>query len=181
MTGHFYVCAGFPATSSRSLFPNLVVKTRKNGLTKKRGGHFVIERSVDRFGATREICSDYGPQFLSQYFNTLCSKIGARSTMYLAGTHEGNGNSENTSQQLRRAVAKALTLKKGTNLVEVLLATVRAWHETTGHSGYTLGEIVFGTHIRTKRPLWQSLRRLPKTPCTTSNGGRSFLPLHVEL
>ena len=121
-------------------------------LTGKRAAHFVMERWVDRFGAPREICSDRGPQFVSQYFQTLCSKIGARSTMCLAGRHQGNGKAENTGKRLRRAVAKAPTLKKGTNWVEVLPAIVRAWHETTGPSSYWPNEIVFGKHNCTKGP-----------------------------
>ena len=126
---------------------------KDEGLTGRRAAHLVMERWVDRFGAPREICSDRGPQFVSQYFQTLCSKIGARSTMCLAGRHQGNGKAENTGKQLRRAVAKAITLKKKkTNWVEVLPAVVRAWHETTGPSGYTPNEIVFGKHNRTKGP-----------------------------
>ena len=89
---------------------------------------------------------------MSQYFQTLCSKIGARSTMCLAGRHQSNGKDENTGKQLRHAVAKAFTLKKGTNWVEVLPAVVRSWHETTGPSRYTPNEIVFGKHNRTKGP-----------------------------
>ena len=81
---------------------------KDEGLTGRRAAHLVMERWSDRFGAPREICSDRGPQFLSQYFQTLCSKIGARSTMCLAGRHQGNGKAENTGKQLRRAVAKAL-------------------------------------------------------------------------
>ena len=72
--------------------------------------------------------------------------------MCLAGRHQGNGKAENTGKQLRRAVAKALTLRKGNNWVEVLPALVPAWHETTGPSGYTPNEIVFGKHNRTKGP-----------------------------
>ena len=126
---------------------------KDEGLTGRRAAHLVMERWVDRFGAPREICTDRGPQFVSQYFQTLCSKIGARSTMCLAGRHQGNGKAENTGKQLRRAVAKAITLKKKkTNWVEVLPAVVRAWHETTGPSGYTPNEIVFGKHNRTKGP-----------------------------
>ena len=126
---------------------------KDEGLTGRRAAHLVMERWVDRFGAPREICSDRGPQFVSQYFQTLCSKIGARSTMCLAGRHQGNGKAENTGKQLRRAVAKAITLKKKkTNWVEVSPAVVRAWHETTGPSGYTPNEIVFGKHNRTKGP-----------------------------
>ena len=127
-------------------------ENKDEGLTGKRAAHLVMERWVDRFGAPREICSDRGPQFVSQYFQTLCSKIGARSTMCLAGRHQGNGKAENTGKQLRRAIAKALTLNKGTNWVEVLPAVVRAWHETTGPSGYTPNEIVFRKHNRTKGP-----------------------------
>ena len=99
---------------------------KDEGLTGKTAAHLVMERWVDRFGAPREICSDRGPQFVSQYFQSLCSEIGARSIMCLAGRHEGNGKAENTGRQLRRAVAKALTLNKGTNWVEVLPAVVRA-------------------------------------------------------
>ena len=125
---------------------------KDEGLTGRRAAHFVMERWLDRFGAPREICSDRGPQFVSQYFQTLCSKIGARSTMCLAGRHQGNGKAKNTGKQLRRAVAKALTLRKGNNCIEVLPAVARVWHETTGPSGYTPNEIVFGKHNRTKGP-----------------------------
>ena len=107
---------------------------------------------MDRFGAPREICSDHGPQFVSQYFQTLCSKIGARSTMCLAGRHQCNRKAENTGKQLRRAVAKALTWRKGNDWVQVLPAVVRAWHEITGPSGYTPNEIVFGKHNPIKGP-----------------------------
>ena len=72
--------------------------------------------------------------------------------MCLAGRHQGNGKPENTGKQLRCAVAKALTLKKGKHWVEVLPAVVPRWHETTGPSGYTPKEIVFGKHNRTKGP-----------------------------
>ena len=92
----------------------------------KRAANLVMVRWVDRLGAPCEICSDRGPQFVSQYFQTLCFEIGARSTMCLAGRQQGNGKAENTGKQLRRAVDKALTLKKGTNWVEVLPARVRA-------------------------------------------------------
>ena len=70
----------------------------------------------------------------------------------LAGRHQGNRKAENTGKQLRRAVAKALTLNKGNNWVEVLPAVVWAWHETTGPSGYTPNEILFGKHNRTGGP-----------------------------
>ena len=125
---------------------------KDEGLTGKRSAHLIMEGGVDRFGAPREICSDPGPQFVSQHFQTLWSKIGARSTMCLAGKHQGNGKAKDTGKQLRHAVAKALTLKKGTNWVEVLPAVVGAWHETTGPSGYTPHEIVFGKHNCTKGP-----------------------------
>ena len=99
---------------------------KDEGLTGKTAAHLVMERWVDRFGAPREICSDRGPQFVSQYFQTLCSKIGARSAMCLAGRQQSNGKAENAGKQLRRAVAKALTWKKGTNWVEVLPAVVHS-------------------------------------------------------
>ena len=99
---------------------------------------------------------------LSQYFQTLCSKIGAGSTMCLAGRHQGNGKAGNIGKQLRRAVAKALTLKKGTNWVDVLPAVVRAWHETTGPSGYTPKETVFGKHNRTKGPPLAEPKKIAK-------------------
>ena len=125
---------------------------KDEGLTGRTAAHLVMERWVDRFRAPHEICSDRGPKFVSKYYQTLCSKIGARSTMCLAGRHQGNRKAENTGKQLRRAVAKALTLRKGNNWVQVLPAVVRAWHETTGPPGYTPNEIVFCKHNRTKGP-----------------------------
>ena len=144
MTECSYEFAGFPATSSP--------EDQDEGLTGKRAAQLVMERWVDRFGASCEICSDCEPQFVSQYFQTLCSKMGTRTTMCLAGRHEGNDKAENTGKQLRRAVVKALNLKKGTNWVQVLPAIVRGWRETTGPSRYTPNEIAFGKHIRTKGP-----------------------------
>ena len=44
---------------------------KDEGITGKRAAHLVMERLVDRFGAPREICSARGPQFASQYFQTL--------------------------------------------------------------------------------------------------------------
>ena len=88
---------------------------KDEGLAGKRAAHLIMEHWVDRFGAPRAICSDRGRRFVSQYFQTLCSKIGIHSNMCLAGRHQGNGKAENTDKQLRRAVAKALTLKKGNN------------------------------------------------------------------
>ena len=92
---------------------------KDEGLTGNRAAYLITELLVDRFGATRVICSDCGPQSVSQCLQTLCSKIVARATMCLAGRHQGNGKAENTGSQLRHDVAKALTLKNGTNWVEV--------------------------------------------------------------
>ena len=125
---------------------------KDEGLTGKTAAHLIMERWVDEFGAPREICSHRGPQIVSQYFQTLCSKVGARSTMCLAGRRQGNGKAKNTGKKLRRVVAKALTFTKANNLVEVLPAVVRAWHETTGLSGYTPNGIVFSKQNRTKGP-----------------------------
>ena len=154
---------------------------KDEGLTGKRAAHLITERWVDRFGAPREICSYRGPQFVSQYFETLWSKIGARSTMCLAGKHQGNGKADKTGKQQRPAVAKALTLKKGTNWVEVLPVVVRACHETTGPSGYSLTRLCLVSTTVLRGPLLLSLRGLPKTPLTTSSGVRSLLLLHVGL
>ena len=123
---------------------------KDEGLTGKRAAHLIMERWVVRFGAPHKICSDRGPQFVSQYFQTLCSEIGTRSTMCLVGRHQGNGKAENAGKQLRGAVAKALTLNKGTNWVDVMPAVVGAWHQTTGRSGYRPNEILFGKHNPTK-------------------------------
>ena len=43
------------------------------GLTGKRATRLIMECRVDKFGARRQICSDCGPQVVSQYFQTLCS------------------------------------------------------------------------------------------------------------
>ena len=125
---------------------------KDEGLTGKRAADLVMERWVDGLGAPLEIFSDCGSKFVSQCFGTLCSKIGARSTICLAGRHQGNGKAENADKQLRRAVAKSLTLKKGTNWVGIRPTVVQVWHATTSPSGYTPNEIVFGTQNRTKGP-----------------------------
>ena len=156
-------------------------ENKDEGLTGKRAAHLVMERSVDRFGAPREICSDRGPQLVSQYFQTLFSKIGARSTMCLAGRHQRNGKAESTGKQLRRAVAKALTLNKGTNCVEVLPAVVERGMRLQVLQVIRLTRLCLVRTTVLRGPLLQSLRGLPKTPRHTSSGVRSLLPLQVEL
>ena len=154
---------------------------KDEGITGKTAVHLVIERWANRFGAPHEICSDCGPHFVSKYFQTLCSKIGARSTICLAGRHQGNGKAENTGKQLRRAVAQALTLNKGPTSVEVLPAVVRAWHETQVLQVIRLTRLCLVNTTVLLGPLLLSLRGLPKTPLTTSSGVRSLLLLHVGL
>ena len=152
---------------------------KDGGLTGKRATHLMRECWVDSFGAPREICSNRGPQFVSQYFPTLCSKIGARSTMCLAGKHQGNGKAENTGKQLRRAVAKALTLKKGTNWVEVSPPLYERGMRLQVLQVIRLTRLC--SVIVLRGPLLLSLRGLPKTPLTTSSCVRSLLLLHVGL
>ena len=125
-------------------------KEEDEGLTGRGAAHSIMDRWLDSFRASGGMYSYHGPQFVRQYFHFLCSKIGARPTMCLVGRHQGNGKAKNSGKQLARAFATALTLKKGANWVEVWPAVVQVWHETTGPSGYTPKEIVFGTHNRTK-------------------------------
>ena len=93
---------------------------------------------------------------------TLCWKIAIRSTTCLVGRHQRNGKAENCGKQLSRASAKALTLTEGSHCLEVLPAVVQTWHETTGASGYTPNEIIFGTHNRTQRPSLAEPRAVAK-------------------
>ena len=59
-------------------FPKPRHEDEDEALTGKTAAHLVMDLWVDRFGAPREIYSNRGPQFVSQYFQTPCSKIGAR-------------------------------------------------------------------------------------------------------
>ena len=154
---------------------------KHEGLTGKRAAHLVMERWVDRFRAPCEICSDLGPQFVSQHFQTLCSKIGARSTMCLAGSHQGNGKAENTGKQLRRAVAKALTLRKGANWVEICPPLYERGMRLQVLQVIRLTRLCLLNTTVLRGPLWLSLRGLPKTPLTTSGSVGSLLLLHGGL
>ena len=95
--------------------------------------------------------------------------------MCLAGRHQGNGKAKNTGKQLGRAVPKGFTLKKGNNWVEALPPFVQVLQVIC----LMRVSLVHTTVLN--NPLLQSLRRFLKTPCTTSNGVTSFLPLEVEL
>ena len=55
---------------------------KDEGLMWKEAAHFVMERSVDRFRAPREICSNRGPQFWGYVSRPFVLRfIGARSSM----------------------------------------------------------------------------------------------------
>ena len=136
---------------------------------------------MDTFGTPREICCDRGPQFVRQHFQPLCCKIGACSTMCLANRHQGIGKAENTGKQLRRAVAKALTLKRGTICVHIFPPLYERGMRLTVLQVIRLTGLCLVHTTVLRGPLLRSLRGLPKTPLTTSSGVRSLLLLQVEL
>jgi transposase InsO family protein len=66
----------------------------KKGLTGEKAAHLFIDGSWGELGIPNTITSDQGSQFVSQWWLTMCSRLGARSAFSQAHRPQANGRAE---------------------------------------------------------------------------------------
>ena len=101
------------------------------------------EKGIDIFGIPSVITSDQGPQFVSAYFKTLCSRLGIRQAHSQVRRPQGNGRAEAAGKVLYHLLRKIHEADK-INWVEALPRAVRLHNNAPNATGLSPYQILFG-------------------------------------
>ena len=80
------------------------------------------------------ITCDKGSQFVSAWWQTLCSELGIRIAYSQVYHHRSNGRAERAGLQLMDRIRK-LQVEEGVNWVEALPQVLDRLHDTPGEGG----------------------------------------------
>ena len=117
--------------------------TTKVGLTAEKAAHLVMDDGWDLFGIPAVITSDQGPQFVGQWWRTLCARLGVRQAWSQAYRPQANGRAEVAGKTLINLMRR-MWVESQINWVEALPRVLRAYHDTPGESGFSPFQVVFG-------------------------------------
>jgi hypothetical protein len=123
--------------------------TTKMGLTGEKAAHLLLDSSWGEMGVPSIITSDQGTQFISQWWRTICSRLGIRQAYSQARRPQANGRAETAGRTLR-SVLRKLNTDTPLNWVEALPRVLRLRHDLpTPLMGLSPYQMVFGR----ERPL----------------------------
>lgn len=119
--------------------------TTKLGLTAEKAAHLMLEKHWDPFGPPAIVHSDMGPQFVGQWWLTMCSRLGITTTNSPPHRPRSNGRAERAGQQLL-SVLKKLHTEQAINWVEALPRALKLHHDVAGEGGLSPYFIMFGRY-----------------------------------
>jgi hypothetical protein len=131
--------------------------TTKQGLTGERAAHLLMDASWGEVGLPSVITCDQGPQFTSQWFVTMCLRLGVRVAYSQAHRPQANGRAEVCGRILQLALRK-MHCQDGINWVEALPRALRFHHDMVGDFGVSPYELVFGRERSLAGIPWQPIR-----------------------
>ena len=118
--------------------------TTKIGLTGERAAHLLLDTSWGEMAIPSLITSDQGPQFVSQWWRTMCSRLGIRQAYSQARRPQANGRAETAGKTLR-SILRKLNADTPINWVEALPRAIRIRHDLpTPLLGLSPYQMVFG-------------------------------------
>jgi transposase InsO family protein len=117
--------------------------TLKLGLTAEKAAHLLLDKGWDTFGIPAHVHSDMGPQFIGQWWKTMCARLGIQQSLSPPHRPRGNGRAERAGQQIL-TILKKLHLEGCFNWVEALPRALLIHHNMVGEGGLAPYEIVFG-------------------------------------
>ena len=117
--------------------------TLKVGLTAEKAAHLILDKSWDPFGIPTTVHSDMGPQFVGQWWRTMCARLGIHQTFSQPHRPRANGRAERGGQQLL-SVLKKLHIEHSLNWVQALPRALRLHHDVVGEGGLSPYHIMFG-------------------------------------
>jgi hypothetical protein len=115
----------------------------KLGLTAEKAAHLMMDDGWNIFGVPSIVTSDQGPHFVGAWWKTMCRRLGIRQVFSQAHRPQANGRAEVAGRVLIAALRK-LEAERAINWVESLPHSLRLIHDTSGPSGYSPYQIVFG-------------------------------------
>ena len=142
--------------------------TLKVGLTAEKAAQLLMERGWEPFGVPATIHSDQGPQFVGQWWRTMCARLGVQQTFSQPHRPRANGKAERAGQQLL-SIIKKLHLELGINWAEALPRALKIYHDAAGPGGYSPHNILFGRET-ILQGIPTSLRGLVKMHSTSLTG-----------
>ena len=117
--------------------------TTKAGLTGEKAAHLMLDGGWGELGIPSVITSDQGAQFVSQWWLTMCARLGVRVAFSQAHRPQANGRAEVAGKSLI-TVLRRLHVEEGVNWVEALPRALRILHDTVGEGGLSPHQVVFG-------------------------------------
>ena len=136
--------------------------TQKFGLTGEKAAHLLLDATWGEVGVPSIVTSDQGPQFISQWWQTMCGRLGIRCAYSQAHRPQANGRAEVAGRVIQDVLRKLL-IDKDISWVEALPRAIRLLHDTpdpvTHYSPY---EIVFGRERALAGLPWSPVRVCPE-------------------
>lgn len=150
----------------------LAKPSTKLGLTGEKAAHLMLDGGWGEIGIPAQITSDQGAQFISQWFKTMCARLGVRMAFSQAYRPQANGRAEVAGKTLITTLRK-LHFEGAQNWVEALPCALRLIHDRVGEGGVSPYQIVFGRD--------RNLAGLPYTPTHMCEEASDFLDRMEQL
>ena len=115
------------------------VRGAREEFTGEKAAHLLLDGSWGELGVPSIITCDLGAQFISQWWETMCSRLGIRQAFSQAHHHQANGRAEVAGRVLQDILQK-MHAQTGVNWVGALPRALRIHHDsvdpTTGLRPY---------------------------------------------
>ena len=144
--------------------------TTKQGLTGEKAANLLMDSSWGEVGIPSVVTCDQGTQFTSQWFMTMCLRLGIRMAFSQAHRPQANGRAEICGRILQLTLRK-MHADEGINWVEALPRALRVQHDLVGDWGVSPYELVFGRE--------RNLAGIPLQPVRECAEAEQFLA-HME-
>ena len=100
----------------------------RHGLTGRQAANLMLDTSWGEMGIPSVITSDQGSQFVSQWWQTMCCRLGVRQAFSQAYRPQANGRAEVAGGVLQ-GILQRLNAQRGINWVEALPRALRIHHD----------------------------------------------------
>ncbi len=117
--------------------------SQKLGVTGEKAARLLRDNSWGEVGVPYIVTSDQGSQFISQFWTTLCARLGVRCAMSQAHRPQANGRAEVCGRIILNALRKMHT-DHGVNWVEAPPRALRIHHDMVNEDGCSPYMSVFG-------------------------------------
>ena len=112
----------------------IAVPTLKVGLTAEKVAKIMLQKWTDLGGGIPStITSDQGPQFVGEWFRSMCARMGIRQAFSQAYRPQTNGRAERAGRQILDWLNK-IRAESELGWVEALPIMLRQYHDAVGES-----------------------------------------------